>query len=617
MEKYPCYKCGCDIGQLTDDHLCNFCLKNAQVNQEPENVSPVGSGIPETDTTLRQSIDQEISAVLNLAAIEQRLTAAGYTFEKVGDELLNVQPLDHNQHQDLCKLTEPAVPAHTYRISKPVESIGIDTAHSQPFIVFNYTDGTSEDFVVVSNGWTTIETAHASEYFTGKNFNPGVTPELDLKGYVPTEEAIEAFKQSNDIRPTRMKPELGAPYGERDKTLEALDAFTRSLQLQSGIVSADELQQVIEDNRENNILFPPPSAEWGFVDLSTSFDASDDSEDDNPLDKLSMDELIEQAYEMASNFVWVEAEEMMRKLASELQKAWDTIHRMNGPTHMGEPMLGVRIGNENVSSKETPKEELRIVPTDEELRKHIEITRRILANDASRLSIADKQDIRDDLIVCEELVLARAEIARLLSKKKNEPSVTVRYDLSPAQVEGEIRSKMIYLGWAPPEKVKELQDRLEHESKHCHHLENLLGNVSATIPAGKVLDSTKSDEAFVDYFKSLHAERDDLRVKYEDELRAKAEVRAEPVAVVHDSRYEHEDGVVKQTVRILLNPLPEGAELYWGQPAQAVSVPASYRDDLDLIRAVLEGFLPCVARDDALRVVRKLLAAAPSPEQPK
>ena len=34
------------------------------------------------------------------------------------------------------------------------------------------------------------------------------------------------------------------------------------------------------------------------------------------------------------------------------------------------------------------------------------------------------------------------------------------------------------------------------------------------------------------------------------------------------------------------------------------------RDDLDLIRAVLEGFNPCMARDDALRTVRRLLATA-------
>lgn len=34
------------------------------------------------------------------------------------------------------------------------------------------------------------------------------------------------------------------------------------------------------------------------------------------------------------------------------------------------------------------------------------------------------------------------------------------------------------------------------------------------------------------------------------------------------------------------------------------------RDDLDLIRAVLDGFKPCMARDDALRTVRRLLATA-------
>ena len=34
------------------------------------------------------------------------------------------------------------------------------------------------------------------------------------------------------------------------------------------------------------------------------------------------------------------------------------------------------------------------------------------------------------------------------------------------------------------------------------------------------------------------------------------------------------------------------------------------RDDLDLIRAVLEGFNPCMARDDALRTVQRILATA-------
>lgn len=42
------------------------------------------------------------------------------------------------------------------------------------------------------------------------------------------------------------------------------------------------------------------------------------------------------------------------------------------------------------------------------------------------------------------------------------------------------------------------------------------------------------------------------------------------------------------------------------------TIPNVPRDDLDLIRVVLEGFKPCIARDDALRTVRTLLSA-PSP----
>ena len=42
------------------------------------------------------------------------------------------------------------------------------------------------------------------------------------------------------------------------------------------------------------------------------------------------------------------------------------------------------------------------------------------------------------------------------------------------------------------------------------------------------------------------------------------------------------------------------------------TIPNVPRDDLDLIRAALEGFKPCIARDDALRTVRALLSA-PSP----
>lgn len=42
------------------------------------------------------------------------------------------------------------------------------------------------------------------------------------------------------------------------------------------------------------------------------------------------------------------------------------------------------------------------------------------------------------------------------------------------------------------------------------------------------------------------------------------------------------------------------------------TIPNVPRDDLDLIRVVLEGFKPCIARDDALRTVRALLSA-PSP----
>lgn len=42
------------------------------------------------------------------------------------------------------------------------------------------------------------------------------------------------------------------------------------------------------------------------------------------------------------------------------------------------------------------------------------------------------------------------------------------------------------------------------------------------------------------------------------------------------------------------------------------TIPNVPRDDLDLIRVVLEGFNPCIARDDALRTVRALLSA-PSP----
>lgn len=78
--------------------------------------------------------------------------------------------------------------------------------------------------------------------------------------------------------------------------------------------------------------------------------------------------------------------------------------------------------------------------------------------------------------------------------------------------------------------------------------------------------------------------------------------QALPVAVVHDSRYTHEDGVVKQTVRVLLNPLPEGAELYWGQPAQAVSVPFDIEEYLSAYewRAEDGGLSELTTRDRQL-----------------
>jgi addiction module HigA family antidote len=46
--------------------------------------------------------------------------------------------------------------------------------------------------------------------------------------------------------------------------------------------------------------------------------------------------------------------------------------------------------------------------------------------------------------------------------------------------------------------------------------------------------------------------------------------------------------------------------------AERAAVPEGWRDELDLIRAVLEGYQPSIARNDALRAVRKLLSAAPT-----
>jgi hypothetical protein len=57
--------------------------------------------------------------------------------------------------------------------------------------------------------------------------------------------------------------------------------------------------------------------------------------------------------------------------------------------------------------------------------------------------------------LCERLErIAREAIKELESQeplaKLQEPTVTVRYDLSAADAEGAIRDKLIELGWTPP-----------------------------------------------------------------------------------------------------------------------------------------------------------------------
>lgn len=52
------------------------------------------------------------------------------------------------------------------------------------------------------------------------------------------------------------------------------------------------------------------------------------------------------------------------------------------------------------------------------------------------------------------------------------------------------------------------------------------------------------------------------------------------------------------------------------QRTQSAGVPEGWREELNLIRAVLEGYTPSVVRNDALRAVKKLAAAPAQPASP-
>lgn len=82
-----------------------------------------------------------------------------------------------------------------------------------------------------------------------------------------------------------------------------------------------------------------------------------------------------------------------------------------------------------------------------------------------------------------------------------------------------------------------------------------------------------------------------------------AQMAIEPIAVVQDGRYVHEDGVVKQTIRILFNPLPEGAELYWGRPQQAAIMPkklAIETDSLEIMKSLAREIGGLIAESEGV-----------------
>lgn len=51
-------------------------------------------------------------------------------------------------------------------------------------------------------------------------------------------------------------------------------------------------------------------------------------------------------------------------------------------------------------------------------------------------------------------------LATLIKGTESEPTLSLRYDLSAAETEKEIRNKLISLGWTPPEKLQQPAPRL-------------------------------------------------------------------------------------------------------------------------------------------------------------
>lgn len=166
-------------------------------------------------------------------------------------------------------------------------------------------------------------------------------------------------------------------------------------------------------------------------------------------------------------------------------------------------------------------------------------------------------------------VIARAHILALLGMARgiSRPISELRAQMAPEVL---AESQRIF--------DEELRAKAEVRATQADFFTGSLGGIECVYLRGRPM-----------YFWSFQADRDGLGKMHADMLAKELNklalytappAQAVPVAVVHDSRYEHDGGVVKQTVRILLNPLPEGAELYWGQPAQAVSEP-EYGDGHD------------------------------------